>query len=204
MYLSRIDMNLSSPAVRAALRDAQRMHRLAAGFYGVSRGEAQLLYRCRVRGTAVSLYMFSAVPVDRSRIPSGMILGGEREMTDWLAGFREGQCMQFDLLTMPFKKTSGAEGGNSRRRVLRTQEERLSWLARKAAQHGFRVLRAEEGQEEQISAVHPKERGGNLYLDAYRYTGVLQIEDGDAFRAAVQTGIGPGRSYGLGMLLLKG
>lgn len=203
MYLSRIDMGLSSPAVRAALRDAQRMHRLAAGFFGVSREEAQLLYRCRVRGTAVSLYLYSAFPVDRARIPGGMVLGGEREMTDWLAGFREGQSLQFDLLTMPFKKVPGAEGGNSRRRVLRTQEERLSWLDRRAAQHGFRVLRAEETQEEKISAAHPKERGGSLYLDAYRYTGVLQIEDGDVFRSAVQTGIGPGRSYGLGMLLLK-
>ena len=203
MYLSRIDMSLSSPAVRAALRDTQRMHRLAAGFFGVSRADAQLLYRCRTQGTAVSLYLYSALPVDRARIPGGMTLGGEREMSDWLSAMRSGQSLQFDLLTMPFRKVPDGAGGNSRRRVLRTREERMSWLERKAAQHGFRLLRVEEMQEEKLSAAHQKERGGSLYLDVYRYTGVLEIVDEEAFRSAVRSGVGPGRAYGLGMLLLK-
>ena len=74
MYLSRIDMSLSAPNVRAALRDSQRMHRLTTGLYGVGRAEAQLLYRCRVQGSTVSLYLYSAVPVDKTRIPGGMSL----------------------------------------------------------------------------------------------------------------------------------
>ncbi len=203
MYLSRVDMSLSAPAVRAALRDAQRMHRLAAGFFGVSREEAQLLYRCRVQGLAVSLYLYSAVPVDPARVPPGMTLGGERELSDWLAEMGDGQLLQYDLLTMPFKKTPDGKGGNSRRRVLRTREERLRWLERTAERNGFRILRAEEAQDEKKRASHGKERGGNLYLDAYRYTGVLEITDEAAFRAAVRAGIGPGKAYGLGMLLLK-
>lgn len=203
MYLSRIDMSLSAPAVRAALRDAQRMHRLAAGFFGVSREEAQLLYRCRVRGLTVSLYLYSAVPAEPARIPPGMNLGGQRELSDWLSAMGVGQLLQFDLLTMPFKKTPDGKGGNSRRRVLRTQEERLRWLDRTAERHGFRVLRAEEAQDERVCASHGKERGGTLYLDAYRYTGLLEITDEAAFRTAVRSGVGPGKAYGLGMLLLK-
>jgi CRISPR-associated protein Cas6/Cse3/CasE subtype I-E len=79
----------------------------------------------------------------------------------------------------------------------------LAWLGRKAEQNGFRVLHADEVQEDKLSAVHPTEQGGRLYLDAYRYTGVLQITEEESFRTAVQRGIGPSLAYGLGMLLLK-
>ena len=42
-----------------------------------------------------------------------------------------------------------------------------------------------------------------MYLDQYHYQGTLQITDVEQFRKAVQGGIGPGKSYGLGMLLLS-
>ena len=42
-----------------------------------------------------------------------------------------------------------------------------------------------------------------MYLDQYHYQGVLQIIDAERFQLAVQRGIGPGKSYGLGMLMLS-
>ena len=204
MYLSRIDMDLADRAVRAALRDTQRMHRLVTGFFGVDRKQGELLYRSVLRGSRVFLYLYSAVPVDRTRLLPGMTLCGERDMTEWLEALRAGELRDFDLETMPFKKQPDAKGGNSRRRVLRTREERLAWLERKAAQNGFRVIRAEETPGEKGRAVHPGEAGGELYFDNYRYTGTLQITDAEVFQAAVRQGIGAGKAYGLGMLLLKG
>ena len=142
--------------------------------------------------------------MDKTRIPGGMSLYGERDMSGWLADLADGQCFHFDLLTMPFKKLPVGEGKNSRRRVFRLREERLAWLERKAAQNGFIILQAEETAGEKSRAVHPRENGGELYLDTYQYTGILRITDADRFRNAVQKGIGTGKSYGLGMLLLKG
>ena len=55
MILSRIDMALTDPGVRSALRDAQKMHRLVAGLFQVPREEAKLLYRIRTQGTVVML-----------------------------------------------------------------------------------------------------------------------------------------------------
>ena len=42
-----------------------------------------------------------------------------------------------------------------------------------------------------------------MYHDAYHYQGVLQSIDADAFRQALKKGIGSGRSYGFGMMMVK-
>lgn len=203
MYLSKIEMSLSESSVRTALRDAQKMHRLVAGLYQMPRQEAELVYRVHVQGQRVALYMYAGLPIDRSRILPGMLLVGERELSDWLSAMQEGQVWGFDLLTMPFKKVPDGENRNSRRRVLRTQEERLAWLNRKAEQNGFAMLEVQESVGEKESAVHPAEKGGKLYLDSYRYSGILRITNEEHFRLALRRGIGPGKAYGLGMLLLK-
>lgn len=203
MYLAKIEMSLSEPSVRAALRDAQKLHRLAVGLYERSRQDAGLLYRVQTQGHAVSLYLCAQRPIERDRLLPGMLLAGEREISDWLASMQEGQLWSFDLLTMPFKKVPDGEGGNSRRRVLRSREERFAWLSRKAQQNGFAVLDAQESAAEKTSALHTQEKGGRLYLDVYRYSGILRILDAERFRTAVQEGIGPDKAYGLGMLLLK-
>ena len=203
MYLTKLEMPLSDPGVRAALRDAQRMHRRVTCLFGAARAEASVLYRTRLRGATAELYLYSAVPIRKEALLPSMKLAGERELSDWLSSMAEGQCWGFDLLTMPFKKQADPEGRNSRRRVLRSREERLAWLARKAEQNGFALLEAEECPGEKLSAAHVEADGGALYLDSYRYSGLLRITDAALFRKAVQQGVGPGKAYGLGMLLLR-
>ena len=41
-------------------------------------------------------------------------------------------------------------------------------------------------------------------MDSWCYTGLLQIVDAEAFRKTLCQGIGPGKAYGLGMLVLSG
>ena len=202
MYLWRIELDLSAPLARKALEDCQRMHQLVTGLFAVSRQESQALYRCRSDGHRVTLYLTSAVPLQEDRLPAGFRLTGGREVSDWLKTLDTGRTMRFDLLTMPSKKISDGESKNSRRRVLRSREERLNWLARKAEGSGFRLLSVREESDQRFSGVRPEERGGKLYLNCWRYTGILQITDGPAFQTALVRGIGPEKSYGLGMLLL--
>ena len=40
-------------------------------------------------------------------------------------------------------------------------------------------------------------------MDPYCYTGILQIINADSFRSAMRQGVGPGKAYGLGMIMLK-
>lgn len=203
MYLSKIELALSNPGMRAALRDSQKMHQLVTGLFSTARKDAQILYRSRIRGTVVELYLYSAISVDPQRILPGMRLAGQRDVTDWLTAMEEGSVFGFQLLTAPFKKVAEEGKKNSLRRALRRQEERLSWLDRKAGQGGFRILYADESPAEKITAVHSPGAGGRLTLDAYCYTGRLQITDAEAFRRTIREGIGPDKAYGLGMLLLS-
>ncbi|MBR2527293.1 MAG: type I-E CRISPR-associated protein Cas6/Cse3/CasE [Blautia sp.] len=203
MYLARIDMEMSAIRVRAALSDSQKMHRLLTGLYQDSRQGVSLLYRVKTNGRTVSVYQYASRPVRKENIGPGMSLGGERCLDGWLDSMQTGQTWGFDLVTMPFKKERRSDSGNSRRRMLRDEEERLEWLFRKAEQNGFAILDVQEIKDEKMNIYHPSDKGGKMVMDSYRYTGIMTIKDVSAFRKAVQEGIGPGKAYGLGMLLLK-
>ena len=92
---------------------------------------------------------------------------------------------------------------NSRRRILRTEEERLDWLRRKAEQNGFELVSCQELESGCQTGTHAVEQGGKMRMDSYHYQGVLRICHAEQFRSAVRNGIGPGKAYGLGMLLLN-
>ena len=152
-----------------------------------------ILYRLRQERGRNAVYLYSACPVDPSRLLPGMTLTGSRDLTDWVSALTVGQLWQFDLLAAPMKKVSAEGKKNSQRRILRTEEERLQWLARKAEQSGFRILSVRELEYVRQSG----RRAGSqaMYLDAYHYTGSLEIVDADDFRRALAQGIGSGRAY---------
>lgn len=202
MYLTKIELDLGNRAVRAALGDCQKMHRLLNGLFDQSRENAQLLYRVNAGGSDCTIYLYSERPVHRERLFPFMTLAGERDVSGWQRTMTDGRRIRFDLLTMPSKKVAQADGKNSRRRVLRTVDERMTWLARKASQNGFEILGVQELGVASVTGNHAAELGGQMNWDAYHYIGILEIRDADAFQKALSCGIGPGKAYGLGMILL--
>lgn len=203
MYLSKVELRLSNPGIRAAMRDYQKMHQLVNGFFNVGRKEAEILYRVRARGNTIDLYLYSAVPVDQTRILRDMRLIGQRDVTSWLESMGKGDLFEFQIATAPFKKVSSGSLKNSQRRSLKTQDERLAWLVRKAKQGGFHIISVDERPAEQLTVIHQEEKGGKMIMDPYCYTGILQIINADSFRSAMRQGVGPGKAYGLGMIMLK-
>lgn len=202
MYLTKIEMPLTERAVQAALSDCQKMHRLVMGLFDAKRQEAGVLYRARTKDGRVALYLYSDVPIIESNVFPWMNLVGQREVSAWLDNMRTGKMCRFDLLAMPSKKVAAEGRKNSQRRLLRTLEERMTWLERKGEQNGFSVLSVQELEGIHLTGNHAEESGGNMNWDAYHYNGVLEITDEGAFRQGVANGIGPGKAYGLGMLLL--
>lgn len=203
MYLTKIALSSRQRGIQRALGDCQQLHRMVMGLFGTDRKSAQVLYRLRERGDETAVYLYSGYPIQREKLMPGMQLSGERELSDWLCHMEDGQIWQFDLLVSPCKKVTQEGKHNSQRRVLRTMEERCAWLARKGTQNGFKLLNCQELEGSQQCGIHTKERGGRMYLDRYHYQGMLQITCVQRFRQAVEGGIGPGKSYGLGMLLLR-
>ena len=202
MYLTKISLQPQSPHIRRALADCQQMHRQVSGLFGVDRKTGGILYRLRTEQGSYALYLYSAIPVDRSRLLPGMCFSGERDLHDWLDHMTSGQVWGFDLLAVPAKKVPEEGRKHSQRRILRTEEERMAWLARKGDQYGFRLLDAQEQEYVRKFGRHSQPDGA-MYLDAYHYNGVLQIQEEAVFRTALTGGIGAGKAYGMGMLLLR-
>lgn len=203
MYLTKIELDLRQRAARAALADCQQMHRFLNGLFDCPREEAELLYRIQNQSNHCSVYLYSACPIVQEKLLPFMHFAGQRDLSDWLQGLTEGRGLSFDFLTMPSKKVGQESGKNSRRRVLRTAEERLAWLDRKANQNGFEILNIHELESSSQFGRHEDARGGKMVLDAYHYRGILQIRNAEQFQKAMASGIGPGKAYGLGMILLR-
>lgn len=198
MYL--IKAELDRREARGLLDDCQQMHRFITGFFGTDRQSGQILYRTNLVQNKLCVYLYSQTPAEH--IPNNCELQ-QRDIISWLDGMEAGQFWSFDLIAAPAKKV-GAEGKkNSQRRILRLPRERQEWLERKAEQNGFAILQAQELEQLHICGRHKADKGGVMYHDAYHYQGILQITDGEAFRKAMQTGIGSGKAYGFGMMMVK-
>lgn len=198
MYLIKVEMDRRD--ARHLLADCQQMHRMITGLFGTDRRSSQILYRTQLVQNRLRIYLYAQNPAED---PGGRYELQQRDVTPWLDSMAQGQLWSFDLVASPSKKV-GAEGRkNSQRRVLRDPTERQAWLERKAEQSGFAIVYAEELEQLHVSGRHHADKGGVMYHDAYHYQGTLRITDADAFRKALQSGIGSGKAYGFGMLMVK-
>jgi CRISPR system Cascade subunit CasE len=119
---------------------------------------------------------------------------------------------RFSLLANPTKKVrSNAKGEllkNSRRVPLSTREDLLDWLQRKATQHGFALetswLRTiPRPRQIFVKKSHQDDRRHTGLHTSTEFTGLLTITDPALFRQAIETGIGPAKAFGFGMLCLS-
>lgn len=198
MYLIKAELDRRD--ARGLLADCQRMHRFVTGFFGTDRLSGQILYRTNMVRDKLCIYLYSQAPAEH--IPDNCLVQ-QREITSWLDAMEAGQLWSFDLIAAPTKKIASEGNKNSRRRILRQPGERQAWLERKADQNGFAIIQAQELEQIHVSGRHHADKGGVMYHDAYHYQGVLQITDAEAFRKAMQAGIGSGKAYGFGMMMVK-
>ena len=202
MILSRFHLDMHSKEARKCLSDCQIMHRSIMRLFHCARQDSKVLYRLNTAN--LYIYILSEMPPDLNDIPAGMFPKGQKNMQSWEEQLAPGQYYNFDMLVSPAKKVAEDGAKNSRRRFLRTPPERLAWLERKAEQSGFALLRTQENGNTSIYGRHHEEAGGKFYCPAVRFQGLLQVLDREKFLHAWKNGIGPGRAYGQGMLLLMG
>ena len=202
MYLSKVKLDLRSASVRQALRDCGDMHRNIQKFFDASRNDSGVLYRVHRQDAGCFVYIMSeSEPIETEEcICNGMHVLGCRDVSGMERLFEEGRRFRFQLLTMPYKKVSDGVSKNSRRRYLRTPEERIAWLQRKGEQHGFQVLEVEEQAGELLNSKHKE---NVLHIPTVKYSGVLCVTDHEHFVQAWRYGIGAEKAYGLGMLMVQ-
>ncbi len=201
MYLSRLSLQITLPSVRQSLRNCQDMHKTLMQAFDCSREEASLLYR--VFRTDRSLYLYAqsmALPQWDHIEKNGFLCEKMQDISALEESFNENMILRFSLLACPAKKVKG-EGKNSKRVLLREEEERHEWLKKQGEKYGFSLLEAHEtAKEEKLSGT---KQSGQFFVVGIPFEGVLQITDLELFKKGFRNGIGAEKAYGLGMLMLS-
>ncbi|MCY4112652.1 MAG: type I-E CRISPR-associated protein Cas6/Cse3/CasE [Chloroflexi bacterium] len=225
MYLSRLALDPRDRGVRRDLADVYQMHRTIMSAFpqveepGQARTRLAVLYRVDAdrRTGRVVLLVQSKLKPDWDCLPAGYLADGVGELSNpatksvaaaW-AALRAGQTLRFRLRANPTKKIDTKSGPDGRRRHgrrvdLRTEAQQIDWLARRAERAGFGLLPVLSDSDVPAVRVGAGEKllgkGRRLTLVGVRFEGLLQIEDLDRFRRALEEGIGPGKAFGCGLM----
>ncbi|NCJ05361.1 type I-E CRISPR-associated protein Cas6/Cse3/CasE [Synechococcales cyanobacterium C] len=202
MYLSQLILNDRQPQVHRDLGNAHAFHqRLMHGFPDqpteTPRADWAILYRREPDSYAVLVQ--SAIAPNWSHLPNHYVQCEPQVKPFELTAntLSVGQQLQFRLKANPSKRDKATRKtiGFYRR------EDQLAWLARKRKRHGFELLTVDAIPAPNVFGTKAKGKAP-IRIHTVLFQGVLQVTDAAALVAAVQQGIGRGRSYGCGLLSL--
>lgn len=208
MFLSKVRLDINNPSARQAILNCNDMHRNLMRAFDVAEGERAarkeegLLYKL-VRGRrGYELLVMSREKPDWDRLARSGYLCGEDETKD-ISTLKKtlvrGMTLRFSLAAAPTRKVASG-GKNSRRVFLRTEEERGSWLARQGEKYGFSLAGFREAAIP--SDVSGEKAGMEIRYRAVEFAGLLTIADEELFWKGYTEGIGAGKAYGLGLLMI--
>jgi CRISPR system Cascade subunit CasE len=227
MYLTRAFLDPASRFVRADARNPEGLHKTVMRAFpddaGASPRRAHaILHRLdEERGERLVLLIQSRTRPLVERWPAGYVLdfGGDLDLAFSVSGdnpairnveseraaFQVGRRFAFRLranTTRVIDTKTGPDGKRRRgRRVpLRSDEERLRWLTRRAEAAGFTFDPiAVRLTEVAASGGH---RANQVTVAGTLFDGVLVVRDVELFVRAVDEGIGRAKAYGFGLLSL--
>jgi CRISPR system Cascade subunit CasE len=202
MYLTQLVLDPRCRAVRNDLADPYELHRtlLRAFPDAEDGGPGRILYRVEPpRGEPRFVVLVrSEVAPDWSRLEvSSDYLLEPPATKPFDPSFAAGRRLCFRLRANPTVKRDG------KRRPLLGEGEQRDWLDRKAAEGGFRVVRAEVTPEG--ASYGQKSAGGatmTLTHHAVRFDGLMAVTDPERLRQALRAGIGSAKGFGFGLLSL--
>ena len=220
IWLSRLELNPRSRAVRNDLGDCNGLHRTLMNLFPEvdqisARNALGVLYRLEqdVAGK-VRVLLQSLDRPDLARLPEGYLESHPQSKTlhsiDVL--LQPGRKLLFRLRANPTraidtKTRPDGTKSNGKRVELRGEEACMGWLHRKAGQHGFRILacRMDAGAPDprRVNGKVEGHKGGSpITVASVLFDGILEVVDAALVREALQTGIGRAKSYGQGLLSL--
>ncbi len=219
MFLSKITLNPRSFEARRDAAAPYELHRtLAHAFetvpgrdYRVEHGVLFRLEPLSYRDAQPTILVQSHTEPDWSRLPEHYTTSVKYTAAD--PDFVSGQTFQFRLVANPTRKEK-REGRKQGRRVALadylTQDDEAdaptaaqAWLSRKGQQHGFEILWA--GSDDfwyEAAKGSTVESRQAIPLYGVRFDGMLRVTDPILFKAALQSGIGPAKAFGFGLLSL--
>lgn len=205
MFLSQLVLNPRHRRTQSELASAYEMHRtVMEAFPEDLPDDERVLYRVDVKretGVPKVLVQSQYEPnwsfLDET---NGYLMPTRPEQDnpaccEFDVAFATRQILAFRLRANPTFKRDGS------RLAYFEEEDQREWLHRKAERGGFRVGQVTvipEGWQE--TQKHPNANSIKHY--AVRFDGQLQVADPAAFHETLESGIGPAKAFGFGMLSL--
>lgn len=203
MYLTKLLLNPAHAEARRDLGDAYQMHRtLCRAFAASADGPvARFLWRLereRVPGTGSAVLVQSATPGSWQQLgdaPGYLAAPASEKQVALERLVSPGAHCRFRLRANPSVKRDGKRWG------LQGEQAQLDWLSRQGSRLGFAISGADVSQRDRLRS--PQGRtGAVITVDSVQFDGQLRVVDAPLLRAALLSGIGPGKALGLGMLSL--
>jgi CRISPR system Cascade subunit CasE len=202
MYLSRLTLNHS----RMAGLWAANPYRVHQRLLMACEGDPRLLFRIEAgeHGTLI-LVQSQQEPSWPAAFDGFAVLATPPEYKPFEPKLIPGRVYRFRLLANPTHKQTGEKNGEKHktRQGYLKEEEQLAWLRRKLQAAGADLLEAtalNQGlQSSKKGPTHPE--GEQVHL-AVLFDGLLRVQDDAALITALQSGIGPAKGYGFGLLSL--
>ena len=197
-YLTQILIN-KRDALQHRLTDSYRWHQALWKAFPAPVGTPRpFLSRVDNYGQNYRVYLLS----DRAPM---MQPWGEWATREIVPNFLEHTHYRFALRANPTVKRvvrneSGERKKNGQRTAIYGPEQLNEWLQNKARQHGFAILNVEIGAPVTQRFRRKNRQGKHVCVD---FRGTLQVKNRNHFKDVFQTGIGPAKAFGFGMLVLQ-
>lgn len=209
MYLSQLTLNPRSRQVQSELARPYELHRTLMRAFpdDVKREDADLLHRLDTEPRTGRLTLLAQSMLEPDWSPlleagQGHYLLAPPQCKPIKLALPAGRVLRFRLVANPtIKKVRRDENGvrrkNGNRVPLLRETEQIDWLQKKGQLHGFGL------QHAQVRALGQQtSRKRKLTLYTVQFEGLLEITDPQNFAQALQTGIGPAKAFGCGLLSL--
>jgi len=212
MFLSRLRLDTRNYEVRRDLRNIQDLHRtIMAAFPNIpetaARSAMGVLFRLEAPPQRdPEILVQSELMPDWGKLPAGYLREPPvvRDLAPLLAVCQCGSRMRFRLDANPIRQIARFDGEgkirNSAKVPLRDPEARQAWFARKLEQAGCRVIEVQISVPPLSKPVGHVKGESDRTFEGVRFEGLLEVLDVSLFEKMLRTGIGPGKSYGLGLL----
>jgi CRISPR system Cascade subunit CasE len=219
MYLSRLILNPLSRRVQRELAEPYQMHKTLMRCFpdDLDREADRVLFRVDAdpRSGALTVLIQSTLEpgwdwladngargylLAEHLLPLGIDKNPDTKSFD--VQLAPGQVLAFRLRANPTVKRRFPNGDHKRVGLYREEEQR-TWLDRKAAAGGFRILSVSIRDDPDVGGpIHRGDESHKLKLLAVRFDGVLQVTDPEHFQETLRQGIGSGKGLGFGLLSL--